>query len=206
VCCSVLQYVVARCSALQCVAVPCSRHNVSTWKVCSQCTVFVLQQCVATVRCCNSVLQWIKRCNTLLQLPQQSVERCSWVTIVRVMNHSRQHTATHCHTLQHTTLHCHPHQHSTRHCHTLQHTAFHCNTLQHTAIGYSTLQHTSVKGAASILYSSHDSLSTNTLCVLQCDIVCCSGRECVMTHHDSLSTNTLCVLHCGIVCCSCSVI
>ena len=58
------------------------------------------------------------------------------------LQHTLQHTATHCNTLQHIALSCNTLQHTATHCNTLQHTATHCSTLQHTATHCSILQHT----------------------------------------------------------------
>ena len=54
------------------------------------------------------------------------------------LQHTLQHTATHCNTLQHTATHCSTLQH-TGHCNTLQHTAIHCNTVQHSPMNCDTL-------------------------------------------------------------------
>ena len=58
-----------------------------------------------------------------------------------MLQHTMQHTATHCNTLQHTATHCNTLQHTAAYSNTLQHTATHCNTLQHTATHCNTLQH-----------------------------------------------------------------
>jgi len=64
------------------------------------------------------------------------------------LQHTLQHTATHCNTLQHNATHCNTLQQTATHygtlaphCTTLQHTATHCNTLQHTAIDTAVFTH-----------------------------------------------------------------
>jgi len=78
------------------------------------------------------------------------------------LNHSLQHTATHCNALQHIATHCNTLQHTTTHCNTAAHcnrgmeaadmvfqslAATHCNTLQHTATHCNTLQQTATHTA-----------------------------------------------------------
>jgi len=58
----------------------------------------------------------------------------------QVMQHTLQHTATHCNILQHTATRCNTLQRTATHCKALQRTATHCNTLQHTTTHCNTLQ------------------------------------------------------------------
>jgi len=82
------------------------------------------------------------------------------------LQHTRQHTATHCNTLQHTAT----------HGNTRQHSATHCNTLQHTATLFERFL-SQIAGATNIysLYLSYPHLlvSVSVCCsVLQCVAVC----------------------------------
>jgi len=72
----------------------------------------------------------------------QNVMSIRWKRhLLRHIEVTLQHTATHGNTLQHTAIHCNT-RHFYRHFEvTLQHTTTHCNTLQHPATPCNTLQH-----------------------------------------------------------------
>jgi len=114
--CSVLQHVVACCSALV------SMHIVYA--------VSCVLQCVAA--CCSVLQRVAVCCSVLVVMHVDSASLCmlspAWYS---VLQRTLQHPATPCNTLQHTATHYTTLQHTATHCNTLRHTAPHCNTRAH---------------------------------------------------------------------------
>ena len=103
---------------------------------------------------------------------------CFLLWDVTPLQHTPQHTATHCNTLPHTATHCNTLQHTdllssfvscphfvrcqllfVRRHHTATHPATHCNTLQHTATHCNTLQHAATQVVTCMSMTCHTWMS-----------------------------------------------
>ena len=100
-CCSVLQFVAVCCSVLQCVAVWCRM-------VYGFCFSHLLATCVAVLCMCCSTLQCLTVCCSMMyQIGFSNLLTAQpWVILIVPHYNTLQHTATYCNTLKHTTTHC----------------------------------------------------------------------------------------------------
>ena len=147
-----------------------------------------------------------------------------WTGMSLVLQHTPQHTATHCNTLQHTATHGEQRPwivycpvdwhgvgtatHTATHCNTLQHTAAHCNTLQHTATHFDALQRTATHCNTLQYTATHSNAlrQTATLCNTLCSALQHAVTQYTTPHHAATYCNTLLytATHCIALDCSLS--